>query len=85
MPKNSPSSTAHSVLEYIISRVMMEGKTGETSVRLPIDEMIEEYGGKVEIPNAYGIILELTIKAELKHGTNDLEVTMDDYEDDDDV
>lgn len=71
MVKNNLSSAAHSVLEYAISRAMLEGTTGSLSINLPLSDLVEEYGGKSELEGQESMVLKVNITVKLEKGKED--------------
>lgn len=73
------SSVPHSVLNYIITRAMIQGKTGATEIMLPLDQMIQETEGAKYYPDASDLVLKVTITTEWVAGNQaDVVVEMDD-------
>jgi hypothetical protein len=76
------SNSAHSVLQYMITRAVLENKVGETIIKIPLRELIEDHGGRSKISDPAGIVLEINVSTSWNEGNDDdLEITMEDEDD----
>lgn len=78
------SSTAHSTLQYMISRALLQGKTGKTVLEIPMTDLMTKYEGPSLEPGAQDLVLRVTINTEWSDGPAEglLEIETDMLEDD---
>lgn len=75
--KKSDSSTIHSVLHFIISRAVMEGKLSKSSLRIPLTDLRQEFeDGKINLgeghfDNTDGVVLVVKLSTDWDSGTED--------------
>ena len=75
------SSSAHSVMQYMISRAVLENKVGETVIKIPLVELAADHNDKCKVDDPSGIVLAITINTAWDEGSDeDLEISMDDEE-----
>ncbi len=55
------SSTAHSVLDYLISRAVLEGKVGESTLQVPLSDFVTEFEGPKFSDDVDGLVLRVKI------------------------
>lgn len=80
------TNTAHGVLSYLISRAVLEGKTGESILKIPLTDFMNEFEGVQFTDDAVDIVLEVKITTSWNDGHEaDLETKLDDPEEDDNV
>jgi len=71
------SSSVHSALEYIISKAMLEGKVGETTLEIPMTDMISAYEGPRFKAESASLVLKLQIKTSWSEGSPDGDLEVD--------
>lgn len=76
------SSAAHSVLQYVITRALLEGKTCSTRVKVPMTDIVDEYEDIQVAPEGEDVVLVVDIATSWDTGVEDLEVEMEEEEDD---
>lgn len=62
------TSAAHSALEYIISKAMLEGKTGKTTLQIPMTDLFNQYEGPKFVSEAASLVLKLEINTSWSEG-----------------
>jgi hypothetical protein len=55
------SSTAHGVLDYLISRAVLEGKTGASTLSIPLSDFVQEFEGPKFSDDVDGLVLQVKI------------------------
>jgi len=78
MAASKLSAMAHNVLHYVMSKAMLEGKTGTTSVNIPLLELQKEYEEMNLSDGDRELVLRVTIKTEWDEGD---ELSVDSEED----
>jgi hypothetical protein len=76
------SSAAHSVLQYVITKALLEGKTYSTNVKIPITDIVDEYEEIDIAPDAKDLVLVVNISSEWSSGNSDVQVELLEDEDD---
>ena len=62
------TSGAHSALEYIISKALLEGKVGRTTLEIPMTDIFTEYEGPKFSPESAALVLKLVIDSSWSTG-----------------
>ena len=58
------SADAHSLLQYLISRAILEGKVGEASINIPFVEIAHPYEGIKITEDALDLVVKVRISTE---------------------
>jgi hypothetical protein len=72
------TSAAHSALQYIISKAMLEGKTGKTTLEIPMTDMYNEFEGPRFTNEATALVLKLEIVTSWNMGSPEGDLDIDD-------
>ena len=71
------TSSAHSALQYIISKAMLEGKIGTTTIEIPMTDLYTAHEGPAFNPEASGLVLRLKITTTWEQGDEDGDFSVD--------
>jgi hypothetical protein len=74
--KGNSAAAVHAVLEYAITKAVLQGKTGDTIVTLPVKDLVAPEEG-VDLPDAEGLALQVTITTEWTSDEEALEIVDD--------
>lgn len=77
--RNGKEAAAHSVLNYIITRAVLHGKVGSTTLKLRLADLVDPLEG-IELTEDAGQDIILRIKIETDWTTGDEEVVVTDME-----
>lgn len=79
------ASAAHSVLQYMISRALLQGKIGKTVVEIPMIDMTNKYEGPQVEMEALDLVLKVTINTEWSDGDPEGGLETDVLDDDEEI
>jgi hypothetical protein len=88
MTPGKHTSDAHTVLEYLITRALLQGKLGTSSVQIPMTDMFNKYEGLDFSEESAALVLNVSITTTWDESSGDLDfleenVEMDEERDDD--
>lgn len=73
MQRSQSASNVYAVLDYIISKALLEGHVGSTWVSIPLEDLVN-IGENVKFAEAgEGLVLKVEIKTSWDIGTEELE------------
>jgi hypothetical protein len=75
--KGQDTSAAHSALQYIISKALLEGKIGQTILEIPMIDLFTEFEGPKFVPESAALVLRLEINTSWTSGSPDGEFAVD--------
>lgn len=71
------TSAAHSALQYIISKAMLEGKTGKTTLQIPMTDLFSTYEGPRFVAESASLVLKLEIVSSWEQGSAEGDMDVD--------
>lgn len=78
------TNTAHGVLSYLISRAVLEGKIGESVLKIPLTDFMNEFEGVKFTDDAVDIVLEVRIQTSWDSGSEvELETNLEEGDEED--
>lgn len=71
------ASDAHTVLQYLISKAMLEGRLGQSVAIIPMTDMVSPYEGPIVPPDILDLVLKINISTEWISSEDALEIYAD--------
>lgn len=83
MTNGQSAANIHSILDFAVSQALLSGKTGRSSISVPLEDLLNTGEGLRINEEGGGIVLKVEIKTSFDTGTEAIETEFEEDEDED--
>lgn len=80
MGNSQSANNIHGVLDYAVSRALLEGKVGKVSISVPLSDLVNIGEGLRANEEGEGVVLKVDIQTSFDTGHEELETEFEDDE-----
>lgn len=81
MARSRSASNVHAVLDYVVSKALLEGRIGRSTVSVPLVDLVNEGEGHRLSADGDDLVLKVEIKTSWDIGTEELETEFEEEPD----